>query len=117
MPSDLLTFTDFELRTHIGVPDAERADPQSVFVSLEMATDAAAIARTDDVNDSTNYANIYRDIQDVAKTERKTIERLAEDIASLLLHKYTSHATVTVSKKPYMLDDLAKASIRITRSR
>lgn len=114
---DLLTLTDLEVQTRIGVPDHERREPQRLLVSVELAADAAKIARDDAVDATTDYARICGAIQDLAATERQTIERFAEDIAALLLEKFTTHVTVAVKKFPHNLPLLSEASIRITRNR
>ncbi len=114
---DLLTLTDLAVRTRIGVPDQERTEPQRLFVSVKLAVDAAKIAKEDAVDATADYAKIYDDIQMLAATERRTIERFAEDIAALLLQTYTAHVTVTVKKSPHDLPLLGEASICITRSK
>ncbi len=114
---DLLSLTNLEVRTRIGVSDDERKESQRLLVSVELPVDAAKIARDDAVDATTDYAKICSDIHILAATERQTIERFAEDIAALLLQKYVTQVTVTVKKSPADLPTLGEASIRITRSR
>lgn len=111
---DTLTITDLELWTHIGVPKEERETEQRLLVTMEMSLDAQAAAQSDDVKKSINYFNVTEDLKQLALTERKTIERFAEDIAHMVLKKYrTSGVTVTVKK--FAIPESACVSITITR--
>ncbi len=114
--SDLLTITDLELWTHIGVPKAERDAEQRLLVTVEMTLDTVAAAKSDDVKKSINYVDVTEDLKALAQTERKTIERFAEDAARLILRKYKPcSATVTVRKFPLL--PASGVSLTITRYR
>jgi dihydroneopterin aldolase len=104
-----------ELWTRLGVPEEERTKPQRVLVNIELHASLQAIARTDDVSEGIDYQKVVEVVLKLAKTERKTIERLAEDIAEALLKKFTPTGgiTVTVTKKP----DLPLEHVSITIQR
>ena len=114
MNADVLTITDLELWTNIGVPDQERATEQRLLVTLEMTIDSHAAAKSDDVKKTINYFDVSEDIKLLAKTERKTIERFAEDIAQMVLTKYKPDA-VTVTVKKFAVPGTASISLRIFR--
>ncbi|MFA6523332.1 MAG: dihydroneopterin aldolase [Candidatus Peribacteraceae bacterium] len=105
------------LTTHIGVTAGERREPQEILVSLSMENDSRTVAKADDPVAGVDYALLTEEIRKLAKIERKTIERLAEDIAtSLLQASTTSWVSVTVTKKP-PLEGVEEASVTIERRR
>lgn len=114
--NDLLVIHDLELWTRIGVPEEERATEQRILVTVEMALDASAAGKSDDVKHSINYADVTEDLKTLAQTERKTIERFAEDIAVMILKKYKTHS-VTVSVKKFAICGSAHVSITLARTR
>ena len=112
--TDHLTITDLELWTHIGVPEEERKGEQRLLVTLELIYDAGKVAMEDDVAKGIDYEVLVRDIRVCAKGERRTIERLAEDIASMIREKYhPEQCAITVKK--YILPGVREVSITIVR--
>lgn len=98
---DSLYVAGIECWTHIGVPVEERKHEQCIHVSLELFTDTTAAAKSDDVEKSINYAKVTEHVLELAKVERKTIERFAEDIANELLKKFKPVSVkVSVTKRP-----------------
>ncbi len=98
---DSLSIHDLELRTRIGVPDEERKTEQKVLVTIELIGDLSPVGKTDDVSRGIDYETLVNDIRALAKTERKTIERLAEDIAAMVLQSYKPQSVkVSVWKEP-----------------
>ena len=86
--SDSLIISNLELRTHIGVPDEERLEEQTIEVTIEIFLDTKEAGKDDDVSKSIDYQLAVNDVKDLAKTERKTIEKLAEDIADMIINKF-----------------------------
>lgn len=117
MPSDLLSLRDLEIWTRIGVEEQERVLPQKILVSVKLNVDVSPTVHVDSVDATIDYGAVCKTIQGLAATERHTIERLAEDIAALLLEKYVEHVMVTVKKFPADLPALKEASVRITRKK
>ncbi len=114
---DRLQLTDIELQTHIGVPDEERSQPQTILVTVNLGHDASGIAAKDDPSAGMDYQRLVDGIRDLEKTERKTIERLAEDIAAYILKMTgTTDVTVTVRKHP-PIEGVREAAVTISRYR
>jgi FolB domain-containing protein len=98
---DRLTIHDLEIWSHIGVPEEERESEQRLLVTIELMFDARAAAQGDDVKKSINYHDLASDVHTLARKERQTIERFADDIARMVRRKYKSESvTVTVKKFP-----------------
>ncbi|MBM3227530.1 dihydroneopterin aldolase [Candidatus Peribacteria bacterium] len=96
-----LTIHDLELWTHIGVPEEERKTEQRILVTIELLSDLSPVGKTDDVTQGIDYEQLVHDVRVLAKIERKTIERLAEDIAAMILKSYKPESVkVSVLKQP-----------------
>ena len=113
-PYSSVAIHDLRVKTCIGVPKQERAKPQEVLISIWAEIDTRPAAKSDDVKKSINYADLAQDIQDLAGTERKTIERFAEDIASMALKKYRPDR-VNVHIRKFSLPGAECAGISICR--
>ena len=98
---DTLEIVDLELSTRIGITEEERAKPQRILVNLSFTFDARETAKKDELEGTTDYAALVDAVKKEAATQRRTIERLAEDIATLVLSFPGIHAAkVTVTKYP-----------------
>lgn len=113
--SDILTITDLELWTSIGVPKDEREVEQRLLVTVEMSLDAKPAAKSDDVKKSVNYVDVANDLKELSLKERKTIERFAEDAARMILKKHHVRG-VTVTVKKFAIPGSAHVAITLSRS-
>jgi len=111
---DTLSIVDLEVRTHIGVPDEERAEEQTVWVSVELQLDTRAAAKDDDVSKTIDYFQVAESLHELGKTERKTIEKFADDIAMMILDAYKPQSVKVLLKKR-VLPHCDFTSITITR--
>lgn len=112
--SDFLRIHELKVRSRIGVPKEERRKEQKLLVSVEMEMDARRMAQNDDLSLGIDYEQVAVRIRELARTERKTIERFAQDTATMILDTFgPDHVTVTVQKFP--LQDAKSVSITITR--
>lgn len=112
---DTISIDGLVIETRIGVPDAERARPQSIWVSLELSLDTRDAARGDDVMKSVDYGAVAAEVHKLAAVERRTLERLTEDIAETVLTTFPiKNVRVWVSKEPADLPGV-RASVSITR--
>ncbi len=111
---DRLSIAGLELWTCIGVPVSERAREQRILVDIECTLDSRASAEADEVQRSIDYFDLTQAVRALAQTERRTIERFAQDIADLALSQFKPESvTVTVKKFPFA--DADHVSLTITR--
>ncbi len=112
---DSILLKNISVRTHIGVPDDERRAAQEVLVTIELFHSLQSTAKSDALEKGIDYAEITEEVVSLARTERKTIERFAEDAASVILQKFKPQGGVriTVTKKPLL--PLESASVTIQR--
>ncbi|MBT5236828.1 dihydroneopterin aldolase [Candidatus Peregrinibacteria bacterium] len=111
---DTILIQDLKVSTHIGITEEERADKQELKVSVWIRTDIQAIAKSDDINDAIDYAEVALKIQELGETERKTLERFVEDIAQMILDTFCTE-DVSVSVDKFALPDAERVAITINR--
>src|SRR5258708_7926132 len=88
--SDLIRVIDLEVFAYVGVPDAERREPQRLLIPMEMSIDSFAhAAGTDDMARTINYFDVVQHVKTIAaKRSRKLLETLAEEMAFDLLKAF-----------------------------
>jgi len=111
---DVISLKDIEVWTRIGVPDSERMKAQRLLVTVELSCPLRDIGTSDDITKGIDYAAVTAAVVRLGEHERKTIERFAEDAASLILKTFKPESvTVTVTKHPDL--PLKSASVTVTR--
>jgi len=97
---DRIFLRDLRVETIIGIYDWERETPQTVSIDLELATDVARAAQSDDIADALDYKQIAkRLIAFVGESRFQLVETLAERIAALLREEFgVPWCKVTVNK-------------------
>jgi dihydroneopterin aldolase len=97
---DRIFLRDLRIETIIGIYDWERETPQTVSIDLELATDVARAAASDDIADAHDYKRIAkRVIAYVGASRFQLVESLAEGIAGVLREEFgVPWVRVTVNK-------------------
>lgn len=97
---DRVFLRDLRVETIIGIFDWERETPQTVSIDLEMATDVARAAQSDDIADALDYKAVAkRLIAFVGESRFQLVETLAERIAAILREEFdVPWVRVTVNK-------------------
>jgi dihydroneopterin aldolase len=115
--SSLIRVIDLEVFARIGVPDAERSEPQRLLISLEMNVDSFAhAAGTDNLAWTINYADVVQHVKNItAKRVRKLLETLAEELAADLLKTFPIKK-ITLEIKKFVLPDAQYVSVKIERT-
>ncbi len=86
---DIVYIRDLRIDTIIGIYDWEREVRQTISIDLEMATDIRRAAATDDIQYALNYKAVAkRLIAFVEHSKPLLVERLAEEIASIVLIEF-----------------------------
>lgn len=85
-----------------GVMEEEKTLGQKFFVDLEMSLDLSEAGKSDRVEQTVSYAEVYDDVKYFVESARyNLIEALAENICNMLLAKYPELMEVMVRiKKP-----------------
>jgi 7,8-dihydroneopterin aldolase/epimerase/oxygenase len=112
---DTITISDLEVHYRVGVPDAERAQPQRLLLTVEMEHDFAAAAAGDDLRQTIDYYAVSRRLLALGEgREWKLIETLACEVADLILRSFQA-ASVTVEVKKFILPEARHVSVKVHR--
>ena len=100
----------------VGVPDAERAEPQELLLHVTLFPSKEFGDLEDDIAGTVDYHAVALHIEAVAlKRPRKLIETLAEDVAAAILQNF-SVRRVRVEIEKFILPNTESVGVRITRS-
>lgn len=114
---DTITLTDLEVHYRVGVPDVERAQAQRLLLSVEMQCDFTRAAASDDLRETIDYYAVSRRLLAFGEGRSwKLIEKLAADIATMVLADFGAQA-VTVEVKKFIIPEARQVSVRLTRTR
>ena len=87
---DIVYIRELLVETVIGIYDWERKIKQTVSIDIEMETDIAKAALSDDIEDALNYKAVgKRIIQFVEESEYQLIETMVEKIAQIVLAEFS----------------------------
>ena len=86
---DIIYISQLRVETVIGVYEWERHIRQVVLLDLEMATDVARAAATDNIADALNYKAVAKRVAAfVEGTRFQLVETLAERVAERVLDEF-----------------------------
>jgi dihydroneopterin aldolase len=112
-----ISIVDLEVFYRVGVPDAERGQPQRLLLTVEMETDFAAAAASDGIADTVDYFAVTRRLLKLGEgREWRLIEKLATDIADTVLNEFRPQA-VTVEVKKFIIPQARHVSVTSTKLR
>ncbi|MBI3881859.1 MAG: dihydroneopterin aldolase [Verrucomicrobia bacterium] len=114
---DSIIIRDLAVSFRVGVPDEERRDAQKLLLTVELHHDFTAAAAGDDLTKTIDYFAVSRRVIAFGDgREWKLIEKLAVDVAAMLLKDFGAHAA-TVEVKKFILPEARYVSVRLTRER
>jgi dihydroneopterin aldolase len=112
-----ISIVDLEVFYRVGVPDAERAQPQRLLLTVEMEMDFSAAAKSDSIIDTIDYYAVTQHLLKFGEgREWKLIEKLAADIADAILSEFKPQA-VTVEVKKFIIPQARYVSVTLHRVR
>ena len=113
---DIVFIEQLSVITTIGVYDWEQTIEQKLMFDIEMAWDNRAAARSDDVNDCLSYADIAEAVVGHVEGGRfALVERVAEEVAELLLTRFASPWVRIKVSKPGAVARAASVGVLIER--
>jgi len=87
---DIVYIRDLRIETIIGIYDWEREVKQTISLDIEMAHDICKAAETDDIQHTLNYKSIAkRLIEFIEESEFLLVERMAEEVASIVRNEFS----------------------------
>lgn len=117
MSTDTITLTDLEVHYHVGVPEAERAQPQRLLLTVALQHDFTRAAASDDLCETIDYYALSRRLLSFGQGRSwKLIETLAADLVAMVLADFGATA-VTVEVKKFIIPEARHVSVRLSRHR
>ncbi|PCI35985.1 MAG: dihydroneopterin aldolase [Elusimicrobia bacterium] len=117
---DRIDIAGISCSCHLGVPDEERKDLQTVLIDVEVETDLKDAGLSDDLETSVDYHGLSEVLRGLAEHgERKLLEKLAEDLAAqtLKFDKRISCVRIAAHKAPRVMPKIKFVTVRIERHR
>jgi dihydroneopterin aldolase len=114
---DAIEIRRLQVLAHIGVPDAERAGPQALWLTVRMVPSQGFNGLADDISRTIDYHQVALDLQALAaQRPRHLIETLAVETADYLLGSRPLRGVmVTVEKR--ILPDTECVAVHVERWR
>ena len=113
---DKVLIKNLQVETIIGIFNWEREVRQVVSIDLEMEFDNKVAAKSDDIEDALDYKKIGKRVSSyVERSKFKLVERLAEQIAKLVLKEFPVSSLTISETKPGALRGSESVGISITR--
>ena len=112
-----ISIVDLEVFYRVGVPDAERAQPQRLLLTVEMESDFSAAAKSDSIADTIDYFAVSQRLLKLGDSKSwKLIEKLAVDICDMILSEFNPIA-VTVEVKKFIVPQARHIAVNLTKQR
>lgn len=113
---DIVFIEQLSVITTIGVYDWEQTIEQKLVFDIEMGWDNRLAAKSDDVNDCLSYADISETVVKHVEGQRfALVERVAEEVADLLLSRFNSPWVRIKLSKPGAVARAANVGVIIER--
>lgn len=115
---DRILIRDLHVRGILGINPEERRVRQDILVNLALEIDIEQVARTQDLSLGVNYRAVAKRVIDrVESGSDLLVERLAEDLARMILDQFPVRAVTVRVEKPTALRFAASVGVEITRAR
>jgi dihydroneopterin aldolase len=115
MKSSKISIVDLEVFYRVGVPPAERLKPQRLLVSVEMKANIAKAAKSDSITDTIDYFQVSQRLLKFGQGKSwKLIEKLAADIAKMVLIEFKPRS-VTVEIKKFPIPQAKHVSVSLLK--
>ncbi len=115
-PGDEIVIAELELFVRVGVPEAERAIPQRLTVSLRLEPRTNFDNLSDDLGRTVDYAAVCHEIEGFV---RDRTDRLIETLANAIAGHLISHfalAKVELELRKYILPQTKYVAVRVARA-
>ena len=116
--SDSIFLRGLRVETVVGIWDWERRIRQTVSIDLEMGADVEKAAATDSIEDTLNYKQVAKRVQQfVADSSFQLVETLAARIAGIVLDEFAVPWVEVSVSKPGAIRGARDVGVKIYRER
>lgn len=106
-----------KVKTHLGVPDWERAVAQTIVLDIEIGYDFSAACQSDAIEDTIDYGEVVNRIRASLADQRfKLVEALGEHVCQLILQEFKARTVKLKVSKPCIISGLKALGVELTRS-
>jgi 7,8-dihydroneopterin aldolase/epimerase/oxygenase len=113
MSENKISIVDLEVFYRVGVPDAERAQPQRLLLTVELESDFSAAAKSDSIVDTIDYFAVTQRLLKFGDGRSwRLIEKLAADIADTILAEFKP-LSVSVEVKKFIVLEARYVSVSL----
>jgi FolB domain-containing protein len=114
---DKIIIKDLLVRGIVGINPEERENRQDILINLVVLTDIRRAALSDDIEDAVNYRTMSKRIIEHVETSADfLVEKLATDIARLVLSEFRPAQVTVRVEKPGALRFARSVGIEIVRT-
>lgn len=114
---DHIRIQELEVFYCVGVPHAERARPQRLLLSLDIETNFAEAAASDDLRHTIDYYAVTRRLVTFGEGRSwNLIEKLATDIADLVIAEFGASA-VGVEVRKFIIPETRYIAVHTRREK
>lgn len=112
-----IKIVDLEVFIKVGVAEEERAQPQRLLVTVDLEFDFSSAAISDRITKTIDYHQVAQRLLAFGDGRSwKLIEKLAHDIADLVLSEFNPQS-VNVEVKKFPLPQARYVAVSLTRNR
>jgi dihydroneopterin aldolase len=116
--ADRIDIVGLSVPTIIGIFDWERNVRQKVVLDLTLFLDTRRAARSDRIEDALDYKRVSKRLQEfVRKSRCFLLERLAGEVADILLEEFGARKVRVRVEKPGALRGARTVAVTVTRER
>ena len=114
---DRIEIKDLLVRGIVGLNEDERRKRQDILVNLVLACDVRTAGETDSIEGACNYRTVSKSIiRMVEASSYFTVEKLATEIAHLVLENHPVQEVTVSVEKPGALRFARSVGVTITRT-
>lgn len=115
---DRIVIKDLLVRGIVGINEDERRKRQDILINLAMQADIRPSGESDDITQTVNYRTVAKSIISLVEgSSYFTVEKLATEVARLILLEHEVFEATVAVEKPGALRFARSVGVTITRSR
>lgn len=115
---DKIIIRDLRVQGIIGINPEERVNEQTILLNITLYTDTRQAAVSDDIADAVNYHSVALRVKEyVENSTHFLVEKLAHELAQLILTEFGVSRVVLRLEKPDILPFAQSVGVEIDRSR
>lgn len=115
---DKIIVRQLQVDAYIGIHDHEKQNRQPLFIDMDLFYDCTNAATSDDIKDALDYFSVCEQVTRFVYSSRfELVERLAEEVAQLILTLFPCAQIKLTLLKPNAVENAKAVGLTISRSR